>query len=227
MGRLFPRLLSLGGWTRFCLLLLSVGLVGCQRGSDDDLGELRDAARAEGAAMCPWREPDSDLAAWFPGATRTETEVLILSGLRPELAARLGRPVTAEENALHLHRVLENGRQRGEVVVRRVKGESGAVELVVALSPDGSVLGIRVQRSREPDAVAVALGSSWLGSFRGRTARDPLQPGADLPAVPEAARVTAAAICDGVRSLLILRELGTGPGALRRPAPEASPGSHH
>lgn len=220
-------------WTRaqpipaLALMAVMTWVSGCGPTPAEDPGELRDAVRIEGAPMCPWRQPADDVAVWFPGATRGETEVLILSGLRSELAHRLGRPVTAEENALYLHRIVRDRERLGEVAVRRVKGESGAVELVVAFDSAGKILGVRIQRSREPAAVATALDSAWLGSFRGRQAGDPLRPGTDLPAVPESARVTAAAVAEGVRSVLVQRELAALPGAVRRPAPEAAAGHFH
>jgi len=207
------------------LLILLAG--GCRESASDDPGELRDAVRTEGAPMCPWRHPKEDIAAWFPGATRLDTEVQILSGLRPELARRLGRPATAEENALYLHRVWKDAERLGEVAVRRVKGGAGAVEVVVAFEPDGRVRGVRVQRTREPAEVVAALDGTWLDAFRGRRSGDSLRPGADLPAVPEAARATASALADGVRSLLLSRELANHPGAVRRLAPEASAGHDH
>ena len=39
----------------------------------------------EAAPMCPWRQPTSDMAAFFPGATGYHTETLILSSHLREL----------------------------------------------------------------------------------------------------------------------------------------------
>lgn len=200
---------------------------GCGDTTENHPDEIPEATRIEGAPMCPWRNPAADLAAWFPDATQTASEVRILSALRPELRQRLGRSPTAEENALYLHQVLRDSQPVGEVAVRRVKGESGAVEIAVAFGTDGRIRGVRVQRSREPDAVAAALNDDWLAGFRGRSASDPLVPGRDLPNISEPARITANAVADGVRCLLVLRELAASPGALRRPAPEIQAGHLH
>ena len=60
-----------------------------------------------------------------------------------------------------------------------------------------------IQSQREPPEIAQAItNAAWLGSFAGKDARSPLQPGADLPAVPEAARASAQAIAQGVRDTL-------------------------
>lgn len=163
------------------------------------------APAVEPAPLCPWREPARDLRQFFPGATGIHEEQRILSHLRVELRHDLGRPLTSEEMLLRPYRVLKGGEPLGTVLVRRVKGEYGAIELVLAVSPEGRVRGLRLQRLREPEAVAAALTAPrWLGAFRGKTADSPLRVGNDLPTVGEAARVSAQAIAGGARSLLIL-----------------------
>ncbi len=208
--------------------LTLVGLVvfaGCGEAPEEHPGTLHDhsdSVRIEGEPMCPWRNPAADLAVWFPEATRCDTEIRILSGLRPELTQRLGRVPTAAENALYVHQVWGENRLLGEVVVRRVKGESGVVELAVGFAPEGSIRGVRFQRSREPEAVAATLNDAWLDGFRGKRGTDILQSGPDLPPVPAVASATAWAVVEGIRDLLILREVAADPRALRRPAPEVA-----
>jgi hypothetical protein len=163
------------------------------------------ASRVETAPLCPWREPARDLRAYFHGATGTREETLILSHLRVALIDELGRPLTAEEMVLRPQRVLRGEKVIGTVLVRRVKGEYGAIELVLAVDPAGSVRGLRVQRHREPEPVAAALiAPGWLASFQGKTADSQLQPGEDLPRVSSETRTSLTAVADGVRSLLIL-----------------------
>ena len=209
------------------VVCIGVGTSGCGDRSEEVPLVVREAPRAEGAPMCPWREPASDIAAWFPGATRTDAEILILSAFRGEFARRMGRAASAEENALYVHRVWKDSERVGEVSLRRVKGAGGAVELVVGFDREGRLIGVRIQRSREPDEVASALNASWLAQFRGRDALQPLRVGQELSAVAPGAEATAAALADGIRSVLVLRELARSPGALRRPAPEAATGELH
>jgi hypothetical protein len=199
---------------------------GCGDSTSEEPVELRDARRTEGAPMCPWRNPADDVALWFPGSTHTDTEVRILSGVRPELAQRLGRPPTAGENALYVHRIWRGTELQGEVTTSRVKGESGAVELAVAFLPDGRIQGVRMQRSREPEAVAHVLQDTWLADFRGKTAADLSASASTIPTVPPEASATATAITEGIRSLCILREMANRSGILRRPAPEAAAHLH-
>ena len=171
-------------------------------------------ALLEAAPMCPWRQPEADMRAFFPGATGYRTETLILTNHLRELQKRLGRRPTPDENPLYVHRVLQGSQQIGSVLVRRVKGEFGAIEIVLAVK-DGTVAGLRLQRLREPAPIAQALNSSWLHSFVGKTVGSSWQ---DAPPVPAAARVSAAAVVEGARSLLILHEVGTQRGTINGPA---------
>jgi hypothetical protein len=176
-------------------------------GSGPSLPTPTAAARAavESAPLCPWREPQQDLQQFFPGATGIHEETRILSHLRVALLHDLGRPLTAEEMLLRPFRIMKGSEPVGTVLVRRVKGEFGAIELVLAVTPEGRVRGLRLQRQREPEAVAAVLTSpEWRGAFQEKSADSPLRVGKDLPAVSREATVSAQAIAGGVRSLLIL-----------------------
>lgn len=159
----------------------------------------------EPAPLCPWREPEFDLQRFFPGATRWQTETRILSGQRVELAGRLGRQPYAEELSIQLHRIFHHAEEVGRILTRRVSGEHGSIELVLAVAPDGAVRGLRVQRWREPESVRKVLASpAWQEAFVGKRADDAFRPGEDLPSVPAEARKSAIAIAEGARSLLVL-----------------------
>lgn len=158
----------------------------------------------EAAPLCPWREPELDLQRFFPGATRYETETRILSGLRMELAQRLGRTPTGDENALRLYEVYREDLRLGTILTRRVKGEYGGIEIVLALDTHRAVRGVRLQRLREPESIAAALqNTNWLAGFVNKRTEDAWRLGDDVPAVPSEAEASAAAIVEGARSLLI------------------------
>src|SRR5258706_14616124 len=89
--------------------------------------------------MCPWREPARDLPMLFPSATHYVKETRILSGVRPQLQRRLGRFPGPEENSLLIHRVRNGTALVGSVLVRRVKGEHGGVEVRAAGPPEGTI----------------------------------------------------------------------------------------
>lgn len=159
----------------------------------------------EAAPQCPWREPEKDLKQFFPSATRYETATRILSGRRLELAERLGHAPTSDENALRVYSVFGDQNPMGAVLTRRVKGEFGAIELVLAVNTNQEICGVRLQRLREPAPVADALQhTQWLHAFDGKSANSALKIGLDIPDVSADARNSAESIADGARSLLIL-----------------------
>jgi hypothetical protein len=159
----------------------------------------------EAAPLCPWREPEADLKMLFPNAIRYELETRTLSGFRLELTERLGRAPMPDENLLHVYRIYGEQGAVGAVVTRRVKGTHGAIEIVVASDNQPRLCGLRLQRIREPEAIAMVLeNSEWLRSFNGKIASSGWEVGRDIPGVPVEARASAAAIAEGGRSSLIL-----------------------
>ncbi|HLK55372.1 MAG TPA: hypothetical protein VKU00_02335 [Chthonomonadaceae bacterium] len=161
------------------------------------------------AGLCPWRNPREDAKVFFPTATAYREETLILSRQRIEVGKLLGRTPTGEENALKIFRILQGETPIGAVVPRRIRSESGVIELVVAVGNDGRVVGAKLQRLREPDAVAEVLQSpAWLNAFHGASSASAWKLGQDFPAVSAAARPSAEAILDGARTALILLDVG-------------------
>jgi hypothetical protein len=200
------------------MVLLGVGTVAAvvamggwwlARSSPEETLAEPKASPPEASPLCPWREPQADLPQLFPGATRYETETRILSGQRVQLAQRLGRALTGDENALHLYRIYRDSAPLGTIVTRRVKGAYGAIELVLAADTDNRVCGALLQRSREPELIARALQDpDWLRSFNGKGPDTAWKLGGDILDVQPEARPSAQAVVEGVRSTLILLAAG-------------------
>ena len=145
---------------------------------------------------------------WYPGATGERLDTSIVGDRLFELKARLGRWPTPDENPLYLHRIMQGQKVLGTVMARRVKGQYGAIEIVLAVNPDGRIQGLRLQRLREPAPIAAALHDpAWLAAFNGKTMADRWRLGAAVPDVAPVVRQSAAAIVEGVRSLMILRAM--------------------
>lgn len=154
------------------------------------------------------------MAAFFPGATGFRTDTLVFSSLRPQIIARLGPGVPLRENALRIYPVFNQSIRVGTVLVHSAAGEHGAIECVVALAPSHQILGVRLQRLREPPIVVKALTSPlWLRAFKGKTADDKWQVGRDVPAVPPAAEPSAKAVAGAVRVLLIEHQIASDAAA--------------
>ncbi len=167
-------------------------------------------AQEESISLCPWRDPNGDRKRFFPAATGSRDENYLLTRFRQESGQRLGRTPTGEENILRVHRLTQGAQSPGLIITQRLRGESGVIELVLAVANDGSVVGARLQRLREPDNVANALQSpAFLGAFRGKTSRSLWRLGTDIPDVPAAARPSAEAILDKARASLILLDVGS------------------
>jgi hypothetical protein len=160
------------------------------------------------AGLCPWRAPEEDMRRWFPGAAASRDDTLILSRHRVDLQRRLGRYPTADDNALIVHRIVGTAGSPGFVVTRRVRGECGLIELAIATDPRGRVLGARIQRHREPDVTARVLQSEeWLAGFREKDSHSAWRIGKDVAPVPAEARMSADAVVNEARTVLILLDV--------------------
>jgi hypothetical protein len=167
------------------------------------------------ALKCPWREPDQDLRLFFPGRTHYKSEKRILSAYISDLRERLGHTPGGDETLFPVHRVYSNNVPAGFIITRRVHGEYGLIELVLAVTESGEIVAVRVQRQREPAAIARAIcEAKWLDAFRRKTLAGPFAVGQDLPAVPAEAKTSAQTIADGVRHALILLDVSHQPQAV-------------
>jgi hypothetical protein len=171
---------------------------------------IHHTSQAADEGVCPWRTPDADLKQFFPTATTHEETSLVLSRFRQDIAKRLGRMPTGEENLLRLFRVKRGTTDSGVILPRRIRGESGVIELILAVDTQGKVIGAKIQRLREPDDVAKVLRSrEILGAFAGKSADSPWKLGQDFAQVASSAQRSASALLEGARTALILLEAGT------------------
>jgi hypothetical protein len=124
--------------------------------------------------------------------------------------------MTTDENPLRVFRVQRGNQNVGSVLVCRVKGEHGGIELVIGIETNGVLRALTVQSQREPEMVARAVtNAAWLGSFAGKDHKSRFRLGDDLPDVRAEAHASAEAIADGVRSqLTVLSFAEQLPGSL-------------
>jgi len=113
--------------------------------------------------------------------------------------------------------VVHRARRDGEPValifdVTTARGYSGDIRLLVALEPDGTIIGVRVLAHRETpglgDKIEVQR-SDWIRQFSGRSLADPLpqrwassRRGGDFDTLT-AATITTDAVIDAVRRVLL------------------------
>ena len=187
-----------------CLIMLALtGVYGCSS-SEELVSDPVTHKIISAPAMTPWRDPIGDMARFFPGASDYSQDTLILSPYRLEILKRLGSGISLDSNTLYAYRVRRQGKVVGTILIRSAPGEYGAIETVLAVSPERRIVGIHIQRNREPSPIIAALtDAQWLQSFQGKDAKSLFQPGKDLSEVPEAAQRSALAVATVVRSLLI------------------------
>ncbi len=164
----------------------------------------------ESAGLCPWRDPEADRRRFFPESTSTRDETLILSHEHAAIQKKLGRSPSGEDNAIQIHRMYLREKPLGVVITRRIRGESGVIELVLAVNSNGEILGARLQRLREPIETSAFLNSAqFIGAFRGKTVDSSWVPGKEHSNIPASALTSASAILDGAHTALVLLEVGT------------------
>jgi hypothetical protein len=185
-----------------------------------DLSDSQRHAAHEGASgAVPWRSPARDLAVLFPGGAAGEAEIVSLSRARAAIVRRLGAGYRMETTGLVRYPVRVRGVLKGHVVVRRLAGPHGSIELVVGIDKGGAVAGVVVQREREPEECAAVLSPGpFLRSFRGKTAGTLQPPDSGTPQASAVCADAARVVAGGIRELLTELEeaLGSAGEAGRR-----------
>lgn len=158
----------------------------------------------ETAGLVSWRNPKADMAAFFPGSTRYVQKVLVLSDLRSQMVQRLGPRTVIDANSLYCFQVYRNDTRLGSVLAQRASGEYGAIEYIAAYNTRGQIVGVRLQRMREPQSTVQAIDNpKWLGALAGKDAHSHFKLGDDVPAVTPTATQTAAAVLESLRRLTV------------------------
>jgi hypothetical protein len=191
------------------------------RQPDIETKDLKATTTEHGAdnELCPWRNPAADRQKFFPGATGSRDIDHILSRSLPELVKRLGRHAGIKDTLLATHEVYQGSMHVGTIIARRVRGQYGLIELILATDTHGQVQGAEIQRQREPDSEAVYLKSDkFLGAFHGKTVNSVWQCGVDMPTPPADARASAEALVADAKEALILLDIANRGDGSQRPS---------
>ncbi len=130
------------------------------------------------AALCVWINPDRDIKNFFPGGDSYITDTKRYSKEQGALIEqRINARLDPDENEFKFYRVKKQGKIIGTVLTHQARGKYGAVQTVVGLGNDDRVIGVYVQRHREP---ANLNKESFLKQFQGKTAKDPIAVGKDI-----------------------------------------------
>ncbi len=135
------------------------------------------------ADVCVWRDPERTMQKIFPQARDYETIERKISGEKARVIEnRLGKPLDpGERQDWIFYRIMGNkGEALGYVLTDAEKGEYGAIEIVMGITPEGKVAGVYIQRARERDKEFKS--KDFLAQFIGKTKESPLHIGKDIKA---------------------------------------------
>lgn len=133
------------------------------------------------------------LVAWFYGYTTDGTTV---APLVKEVLPGVAR--VEQQQGIFVARD-EQGAIVGYAAAGQAPGYGGPVELLVGVTPDGEIAGVRLIQEREtPGFFRLVLESGLLSQYGQRTVADPLQLGDDLDAV-SGATMSAEGVAAAVR----------------------------
>lgn len=132
------------------------------------------------ADVCVWRDPDRTMSMIFPQARDYKTlDRKITKEKQENIERRLGKPpgVGERETWSHYEITGSNG-TIGYVIADAEKGEYGAIEVVMGLTPDSKVKQVYIQRAREKDKEFKS--KEFLDQFVGKTEESPITIGKDI-----------------------------------------------
>ncbi|OPZ88240.1 MAG: Electron transport complex subunit RsxG [bacterium ADurb.Bin429] len=156
------------------------------------------------AALCVWVNPDRDIKNFFPGAKSYTTEMKTYTKAQGELIEkRLEAKLDPDENEFKFYRVKRDGKVTGTVLTHQARGKYGAVQVVVGIGTDKKVIGVYVQRHREPTNLNKA---SFLKQFKGKDANDPIEVGKDITAINGHDK-SSQAVAFSVKKILVVHDV--------------------
>lgn len=141
------------------------------------------AASTAHADVCVWRDPERTMQKIFPQARDYETIERKISGEKARVIENhLGKPLDpGERHDWIFYKIRGNkGETLGYVLTDAEKGEYGAIEIVMGITPDGEVIGVYIQRARERDRGFKS--KEFLDQFVGKTKENQIRIGKDIKA---------------------------------------------
>jgi len=164
------------------------------------------------AALCVWRNPDTDIKDFFGGGGTYRTVLAKVGSQKTTIEQAIGTKLDADETELKFWPVIQNGKRVGTVSSHLGKGDYGAVEVVMAIvdppNAPAKIKAVRIQRDRERYREALRS-STFLNQFNGKTAQSALQVGQDIqPAHPSAVKASKVAALSVKKLLVAYDQLG-------------------
>jgi Na+-translocating ferredoxin:NAD+ oxidoreductase RnfG subunit len=155
-------------------------------------------------ALCVWLNPDRDIKKFFPGAKSYTTDIKKYSTEQGKaIEKRIGAKLDPDENEFKFYRVKKDNKQVGTVLTHQARGRYGAVQVVVGIGNDNKVIGVYVQRDREPTNLNV---ESFLKQFAGKTVEDPISIEKDIKPI-KGHEKSSHAVAYSVKKILVVYDV--------------------
>ena len=164
------------------------------------------------AGVCIWRFPDKDIKTLFPKATGYKTEVLTYSKEeKVKIESMLGAKLDDDETKFNFYRTYKDTTKIGPVLTHSVKGQYGAIEVVIGLQNKfdsvgkfigAAITNVLIQRDREVKSKDLRS-DKFLGQFIGKTVKSKLD---NIKPVAGAEK-SSQAIGFSVKKLLIVQKI--------------------
>ena len=156
------------------------------------------------AALCVWLNPDRDIKNFFPGANSYTTDTKkYTKEQEKEIEKRIGGQLDPDENEFKFYKVKKSGKQVGTVLTHQARGRYGAVQVVVGIGNDDKVIGVYVQRHREP----INLNEkTFLAQFAQKTADDPVSIEKDIKPI-KGHEKSSHAVALSVKKILVVHDV--------------------
>jgi hypothetical protein len=164
------------------------------------------------AGVCVWRFPDKDIKTLFPKATGYKTEVLTYSKEeKVKIESILGAKLDDDETKFNFYRIYKDTTKIGLVLTHSVKGQYGAIEVVIGLQNKydstgeyigASIKNVLIQRDREVKSKDLRS-DKFLSQFINKTVKSKF----DNIKLIAGAEKSSQAIVFSVKKLLIVQKI--------------------
>lgn len=155
-------------------------------------------------ALCVWVNPDRDMKNFFPGAKSYTTEIKKYNKEEKKvIEKRIGAQLDPDENEFKFYRVKKDNTVVGTVLTHQARGKYGAVQTVAGIDNSGKIIGVYVQRHREPTNLN---NKDFLKQFVATTVEDPITVGKDIKPI-KGYDQSSQAVAFSVKKILIVYDV--------------------
>ncbi len=156
------------------------------------------------AALCVWLNPDRDIKNFFPGGNSYTTDIKKYNkDQEKEIEKRIGAQLDPDENEFKFYRVKKKDKQLGTVLTHQARGRYGAVQTVVGIGTDNKVIGVYVQRHREPTNLNE---KTFLAQFEEKSVDDPISIEKDIKPI-KGHEKSSHAVAFSVKKILVVHDV--------------------